>query len=90
LNAVEVNNECNIRYDRDTLKPQRVHESIERVQRRTRNGRRLLVDTSYGGGDIRPEQCAESHALRRECRTVLYTGLNVGGEARRRVIATRQ
>jgi hypothetical protein len=49
---IEVNNECNVRYDHDILKPQRVHELIERIQKRTRDGRRFLVGTSYGGGVI--------------------------------------
>jgi len=49
---VEINNECNVRYDHAILKPPRVHELIERVKSRTREGRRLLVSTSYGGGTI--------------------------------------
>lgn len=49
---VEINNECNVRYDHDVLKPQRVHELIERVKKRTKDGRRFLVSTSYGGGTI--------------------------------------
>jgi hypothetical protein len=49
---VEVNNECNVRYDHEILKPARVHELIGRVQRTTRGGRRLLAGTSYGGGTI--------------------------------------
>lgn len=50
---VEVNNECNVaRYDHEILKPQRVHELIERVKARSRDRRRLLVGTSYGGGAI--------------------------------------
>jgi hypothetical protein len=49
---VEINNECNVRYDHSILKPERVHELIERVQKTTRDGRRLLVSTSYGGGTI--------------------------------------
>ncbi len=49
---IEVNNECNVRYDHAILKPDRVHELIERVKRHTRDGRRLLVSTSYGGGTI--------------------------------------
>ncbi len=49
---VEINNECNVRYDHDILKPERVHELIERVQKTSREGRRLLVSTSYGGGFI--------------------------------------
>ncbi len=49
---VEINNECNIRYDHENLQPQRVHELIERVQKKSKNGHRLLVSTSYGGGFI--------------------------------------
>ncbi len=49
---IEVNNECNVRYDHAILRPDRVHELIERVKRRERDGRRLLVGTSYGGGTV--------------------------------------
>jgi hypothetical protein len=49
---IEVNNECNIRYDHAILKPERVHELLERVKNRRRHGRRLLVSTSYGGGTL--------------------------------------
>lgn len=47
---IEVNNECNVGYDHAILRPERVHELIERVKLRTRGGRRLLAGTSYGGG----------------------------------------
>jgi hypothetical protein len=49
---IEVNNECNVRYDHAILQPERVHELIERVKAHTRAGRRLLVSTSYGGGTV--------------------------------------
>ena len=53
---VEIDNECNVRYDHELLKPGRVHELIERVKRRSAAaGRPLLVSTSYGGGTI-PEE----------------------------------
>lgn len=53
---IEVNNECNVaKYDHEILKPARVHELIERVKSRTRDGRRFLVGTSYGGGAIPKE-----------------------------------
>lgn len=52
---IEVNNECNVRYDHAILKPERVHELIERVKKRERDGRRLLVGTSYGGGVVPKE-----------------------------------
>ncbi|MCI0455516.1 MAG: hypothetical protein L0Z62_00885 [Gemmataceae bacterium] len=57
---IEVNNECNVRYDHAILKPERVHELIERVKQRERDGRRLLVSTSYGGGTIPRENVVRS------------------------------
>jgi hypothetical protein len=48
---VEIDNECNVKaYDHEILKPQRVHELIEQAKAITRERRRLLVGTSYGGG----------------------------------------
>jgi hypothetical protein len=44
---IEVNNECNVRYDHAILQPPRVHELIERVKKRG-----LLTSTSYGGNHI--------------------------------------
>ena len=52
---VEVNNECNVRYDHAILQPARVHELIDQVKRTQKNDRRLLVGTSYGGGTIPAE-----------------------------------
>jgi hypothetical protein len=49
---VEINNECNVRYDHRILQPARVHELIERVQGRARGGEHLLVSASYGGGTV--------------------------------------
>jgi hypothetical protein len=50
---VEINNECNVnRYDHAILRPDRVHELIERVKNTKRDGRRLLAGTSYGGGKV--------------------------------------
>jgi hypothetical protein len=49
---IEINNECNIRYDHAILRPERVHELIDRVKNTRRSGRRLLAGTSYGGGTI--------------------------------------
>jgi hypothetical protein len=57
---IEVNNECNVRYDHAILKPERVHELIERVKARQRDGRRLLVSTSYGGNTIPKENVVRS------------------------------
>jgi len=53
---IEVNNECNVRYDHPILQPARVHELIERVkQMKSASGHRLLVSTSYGGNKV-PEE----------------------------------
>jgi len=50
---IEMNNECNVRYDHDLLKPDRVHELIDFVKRlKAPDGRRFLVGTSYGGGTV--------------------------------------
>jgi len=49
---IEVNNECNVAYDHAILKPDHVHELIELAKGITRDGRRLLVSTSYGGRSI--------------------------------------
>ncbi|MFC1959777.1 hypothetical protein ACFLYO_03600 [Chloroflexota bacterium] len=49
---VEINNECNIKYQLPILKPDRVHELIQRVQDRARDRGDLPVSTSYGGGTI--------------------------------------
>lgn len=51
---IEVNNECNVRYDHALLKPERVHELIERVRQAKPpvERPRLLAGTSYGGGRI--------------------------------------
>ncbi len=49
---IEINNECNVRYDHDILKPERVHELIELVKSKVKDGYRFYVGTSYGGGFI--------------------------------------
>jgi hypothetical protein len=58
---IEVDNECDVqRYDHQILKPDRVHELIERVKARQRGGRRLLASTSYGGGALPRENVVRS------------------------------
>lgn len=58
---VEVNNECNVKaYDHEILKPDRIHELIDRVRRTEHDSRRLLVGTSYGGGAIPRENVVRS------------------------------
>jgi hypothetical protein len=49
---IEINNECNVRYDHAILQPARAHELITRARQITRGGRRLLVSTSYGGNTL--------------------------------------
>jgi hypothetical protein len=49
---IEINNECNVKYDHAILQPARVHELIARARSIARGGRRLLVSTSYGGNTL--------------------------------------
>jgi hypothetical protein len=49
---VEVTNEANVRYDHSIFQEPRHHELIERIKAQTREGRRLLVGTSFGGGTV--------------------------------------
>ena len=46
---IEINNECNVRYQQPLLMPDGVHELIIRAKERQKDGRRFLVGTSYGG-----------------------------------------
>jgi len=55
---IEVNNECDVLYEHPILQPERVQELIERVK--VRQGHRLLVSTSYGGGTIPHENVVRS------------------------------
>jgi glyoxylase-like metal-dependent hydrolase (beta-lactamase superfamily II) len=73
---IEVNNECNIAYDHAILKPERVHELIERIKARKVQGRRLLVGTSYGGGTVPGENVVRSSDF------LLMHGNGVGDPAR--------
>jgi hypothetical protein len=58
---IEVNNECDTRYEHPVLQPQRVHELIERVKGHARSGRRLLASTSYRGrGRVPDERVAQA------------------------------
>jgi hypothetical protein len=47
---IEVDNECNVRYDHAILRPERVHELIERTRKKG-----FLAGTSYGGGTVPKE-----------------------------------
>lgn len=49
---VEINNECDLRYDHAILQPARVHELMNLVKSIQLDGRRLPVSTSFTGGEI--------------------------------------
>jgi hypothetical protein len=49
---IEINNECNIKYDHEILKPARVNELIDLVKANRKNGYRFYAGTSFGGGTI--------------------------------------
>jgi hypothetical protein len=51
---VEINNECNTRYEHPILQPERVHQLIARVK--DRGGGELAVSTSYGGRGRVPDE----------------------------------
>ncbi len=54
---IEVANECdNKKYDRDIIKADRIHELIDLIQSKQKNGHRFLVSTSYNGNRIPHEK----------------------------------
>jgi len=53
---VEVNNECDTRYEHPILQPQRVHELIVRIKNHVGSDGKLLVSTSYRGGGRVPDE----------------------------------
>jgi hypothetical protein len=53
--VIEVNNECDIRYDHAILRCDRVAELMQRVRENARDGARYLVSTSLQGGAIPPD-----------------------------------
>lgn len=56
---VEIANECDIpAYTHEIIKPPREHELIRHAQSITKDGRRLLVSTSYQGRSIPGEEAA--------------------------------
>ncbi len=73
---IEINNECNVRYDHGILRPERVHELIARVKGMSRGGWRYPVSTSYGGGRVPGENVAA------EADFILMHGNGVGDPAR--------
>ncbi|WP_310589842.1 hypothetical protein [Larkinella soli] len=73
---IEINNECDIRYDHPILQPARVHELIRRVKDKKRKGGRLLVGTSFSGGKLPTEKVV------RESDFLLLHGNGVSDPAR--------
>ncbi len=57
---IEINNECDIHYDHAILKPDRIFELIQRVKSKSKNGRKLLVSTSFSGGKIPTSQVVKA------------------------------
>lgn len=57
---IEVNNECNLKYKHEILQPQRVHEMIEHIKSKEKNGYRYLVSTSYSGKRIPDENVVKA------------------------------
>jgi hypothetical protein len=57
---IEINNECNVRYDHDILKCDRVDELIDLAKSISVNGRNLYVSTSLGGGGVPPANIVRS------------------------------
>ena len=59
--VIEVNNECNVsRYEHEILQPHRVHELIQQVKEFKSDERRLLVGTSYSGGQVPDDSVVSS------------------------------
>ena len=51
---IEIANECNNRkYDREIIKQENIHELINQAKGISKNGKRLLVGTSFNGNTIR-------------------------------------
>ncbi len=57
---IEINNEANVKYDHDILKPERVHELIQHGKSTEKEGYRFLTGTSYGGGTIPRENVVQT------------------------------
>jgi len=55
---IEINNECDIRYDHNILQPENVSKLIKRVQKMSDN--KLLVSTSFKGNKVPTENVIAS------------------------------
>ncbi len=81
---VEINNECNLEfYDHAILGEHRIHELIQRVKNIQRDGKRLLVSTSYSGGSTPSKQVIQNSDY------ILLHGNGVNEPSRMRDIITR-
>ena len=57
---VEINNECNVVYKQPILMPEGVHELISLAKAQEKDGGRLPVGTSYGGGTVPKENVVKA------------------------------
>lgn len=57
---IEIANECDLNYDHAILQPSRIHELINLVKSKEKNGYRYLVGTSFTGGTIPGKNVIES------------------------------
>lgn len=73
---IEINNECNVKYDHSILQPGRIHELIDMAKKYSRKGYRFPVSTSYGGGTI------PSPAVVKSADFLLIHGNGVGNPAK--------
>lgn len=76
---IEISNECDHpTYDHAILKPNRIHELINRVKQKEKNGFRLLVSTSYRGGVVPKASVAKASDY------LLFHGNGVGQPSKMR------
>jgi len=73
---IEINNECNVKYDHPILRPEQIHELIEIAKGFSGHGIRYLVSTSFGGGTIPTSSVVKSADF------ILVHGNGVGNPAR--------
>jgi len=91
---VEINNECDLSYDHEILKAERVHELIELVKGMTRGGRRLLVTTSWPGPNANtfrehPDTPATSNVARVSDFTLIHGNGTTNETLMKQIVATR-
>jgi hypothetical protein len=83
---IEINNETDIYYDHDILKPNRVSELINRVKTKEKGGFHLLVSTSYSGGTV-----PQTHVIKASDFILLHgNGLNESSKITKLVEDTKK